>query len=105
MIVPIPAPSIPIITRSRSAPSTYADAPNSLVKQSLVFCGVEAEASKARGKGGKGTTYISGKLSAMRQLVTSGKLKPPVLVFVQSKDRATQLYEALRFDGMSIDGK
>ena len=81
------------------------NAANSLVKQSLVFCGVEAEASKARGKGGKGTTYISGKLSAMRQLVTSGKLKPPVLVFVQSKDRATQLYEALRFDGMSIDGK
>lgn len=80
------------------------NAANSLVKQSLVFCGHEG-GSHSKGKEASGHTYISGKLSAIRQLVSSGKLKPPVLVFVQSKDRATQLYEALRFDGMNIDGK
>jgi len=88
---------------------------NSLVKQRLVFCGDEG--LSAAGKMGKGKKdaakkgrggdpslrYISGKLSAMRELVSTGELVPPVLVFVQSKDRASQLYEALRFDGINMD--
>ena len=77
---------------------------NSLVKQRLVFCGDEG--LSAAGKMGKGKKdaakkgrggdpslrYISGKLSAMRELVSTGELVSPVLVFVQSKDRASQLY-------------
>ncbi|SPP76480.1 probable ATP-dependent RNA helicase DDX52 [Drosophila guanche] len=44
----------------------------------------------------------SGKLVAMRDLVRQG-LQPPVLVFVQSKDRAKQLFEELLYDGINVD--
>ena len=40
-----------------------------------------------------------GKLLAFQQLVTGGKLAPPVLVFVQTKDRAKELYEELTSKG------
>lgn len=43
-----------------------------------------------------------GKLLAMRQLVQEG-LKPPVLIFLQSKDRAKALYGELAYEGLSID--
>ncbi|KAL4712071.1 hypothetical protein ACJJTC_005307 [Scirpophaga incertulas] len=56
-----------------------------LVDQQLMFCGSEA-----------------GKLVAFRQLVQEG-LKPPVLVFVQSKDRAKQLFKELIYDGIHVD--
>ncbi|XP_019891017.2 DEAD box protein 52 homolog [Musca domestica] len=55
------------------------------VEQELLFVGSE-----------------SGKLFAMRDLVRTG-LKPPVLVFVQSKDRAKQLFEELLYDGINVD--
>ncbi|XP_013098633.2 DEAD box protein 52 homolog [Stomoxys calcitrans] len=55
------------------------------VEQELLFVGSE-----------------SGKLLAMRDLVRTG-LKPPVLVFVQSKDRAKQLFEELLYDGINVD--
>jgi ATP-dependent RNA helicase DDX52/ROK1 len=56
------------------------------VAQSLLFVGRE-----------------DGKLLALRQLVADGKLAPPVLVFVQSKDRAAQLAQALSLEGVSAD--
>lgn len=56
-----------------------------LVKQKLVFVGRE-----------------DGKLLAMRQLVQQG-LKPPVLIFVQSKPRAIQLFHELVYDGINVD--
>jgi ATP-dependent RNA helicase DDX52/ROK1 len=55
------------------------------VKQELVFVGRE-----------------DGKLDAFRALVQKG-LKLPTLVFVQSKDRATQLYTELAYDGLKVD--
>ncbi|KAI9590402.1 DExD-box helicase 52 [Glossina fuscipes fuscipes] len=55
------------------------------VKQELLFVGSE-----------------SGKLLAVRDLVRSG-LKPPVLIFVQSKERAKQLFEELLYDGINVD--
>ncbi|XP_045772479.1 probable ATP-dependent RNA helicase DDX52 [Maniola jurtina] len=55
------------------------------VEQELMFCGNE-----------------NGKLVAFRQLVQKG-LKPPVLVFVQSKDRAKQLFKELIYDGINVD--
>nr|XP_034832181.1 probable ATP-dependent RNA helicase DDX52 [Maniola hyperantus] len=55
------------------------------VEQELIFCGNE-----------------NGKLVAFRQLVQKG-LKPPVLVFVQSKDRAKQLFKELIYDGINVD--
>ncbi|XP_002135148.1 probable ATP-dependent RNA helicase DDX52 [Drosophila pseudoobscura] len=55
------------------------------VQQELLFVGSE-----------------SGKLVAMRNLVRQG-LQPPVLVFVQSKDRAKQLFEELLYDGINVD--
>ncbi|KAL9884101.1 LOW QUALITY PROTEIN: DExD-box helicase 52 [Glossina fuscipes fuscipes] len=54
------------------------------VKQELFFVGSE-----------------SGKLLAVRDLVRSG-LKPPVLIFVQSKERK-QLFEELLYDGINVD--
>ncbi|XP_055585794.1 probable ATP-dependent RNA helicase DDX52 [Uranotaenia lowii] len=44
----------------------------------------------------------SGKLLAFREMVHKG-LRPPVLVFVQSKDRAQQLFTELIYDGLNVD--
>ncbi|XP_030756350.1 probable ATP-dependent RNA helicase DDX52 [Sitophilus oryzae] len=43
-----------------------------------------------------------GKLLAFRDLVRLG-LSPPVLVFVQSKERAQQLFNELIYDGINVD--
>ncbi|XP_058065460.1 DEAD box protein 52 homolog [Anopheles bellator] len=56
-----------------------------LVDQKLLFTGSEG-----------------GKLLAFRELVAQG-LNPPVLVFVQSKDRAQQLFTELIYDGLNVD--
>ncbi|XP_065363431.1 probable ATP-dependent RNA helicase DDX52 [Calliphora vicina] len=61
------------------------NAATEFVEQELLFVGSE-----------------SGKLLAVRDMVRSG-LKPPVLVFVQSKDRAKQLFEELLYDGINVD--
>ncbi|EKX43208.1 hypothetical protein GUITHDRAFT_158075 [Guillardia theta CCMP2712] len=58
---------------------------NSKIKQKLVFVGSE-----------------EGKLIAIRQLIQTG-LKPPVLMFVQSIDRAKQLFRELVYDGINVD--
>ena len=52
------------------------------VEQSLVFCGRE-----------------DSKLVALRQMVREG-LRPPLLIFVQSVERAMQLFHALVYDGL-----
>lgn len=44
----------------------------------------------------------AGKLLAFRDLVRKG-LTPPVLVFVQSKERAQQLFNELIYDGINVD--
>ncbi|KAJ3286155.1 RNA-dependent ATPase rok1 [Borealophlyctis nickersoniae] len=43
-----------------------------------------------------------GKLIAVRQLVQEG-LRPPVLVFVQSIERAKELFHELVYDGINVD--
>lgn len=43
-----------------------------------------------------------GKLLAMRQLIAEG-LRPPVLVFLQSKERAKELFHELVYDGINVD--
>ncbi|KAH8556893.1 P-loop containing nucleoside triphosphate hydrolase protein [Umbelopsis sp. PMI_123] len=55
------------------------------IKQELLFVGSE-----------------DGKLVAIRQLVQKG-LKPPVLIFVQSIDRAKELFHELVYDGINVD--
>lgn len=44
----------------------------------------------------------SGKLLAMRQIIQKG-FQPPVLVFVQSKERAKELFNELIYDGLNVD--
>ncbi|XP_069116361.1 probable ATP-dependent RNA helicase DDX52 isoform X1 [Argopecten irradians] len=44
----------------------------------------------------------SGKLFAIREIIQQG-IEPPVLVFVQSKDRAKQLFRELIYDGINVD--
>ncbi|OVA20088.1 Helicase [Macleaya cordata] len=56
-----------------------------LIKQKLVFTGSE-----------------EGKLLALRQSFAES-LNPPVLVFVQSKERAKELYRELAFDNIRVD--
>ncbi|XP_053408371.1 probable ATP-dependent RNA helicase DDX52 isoform X2 [Mercenaria mercenaria] len=66
----------------------YVGARNSATKtieQSLLFCGAE-----------------SGKLIAIRDIIRKG-IQPPVLVFVQSKERAKELFHELIYDGMNVD--
>eukprot|EP00897_Mesotaenium_endlicherianum_P001348 jgi/Mesen1/1240/ME000129S00344 len=55
------------------------------VKQQLLFAGSE-----------------EGKLLGLRQLLKQG-LRPPVLVFVQSKERAKQLFKELYYDDVKVD--
>uniref|UniRef100_A0A7S1F7C8 RNA helicase n=1 Tax=Noctiluca scintillans TaxID=2966 RepID=A0A7S1F7C8_NOCSC len=43
------------------------------------------------------------KLSSFRQLVQNGEVKPPTLIFVQSKERAKQLFSELVYDGICVD--
>jgi ATP-dependent RNA helicase DDX52/ROK1 len=44
-----------------------------------------------------------GKLLAIRQLVQRGQLRPPVLIFLQSQDRAQALFSELLYDGIHVD--
>lgn len=62
-----------------------ANIPSSSVEQELKYVGVE-----------------SAKLLAVRNIVREG-IAPPVLIFVQSKDRAKQLFTELMYDGINID--
>lgn len=55
------------------------------VQQELVFVGNE-----------------QGKLIAMREMISKG-IQPPVLVFVQSKERAKELFTELLYDGINVD--
>lgn len=55
------------------------------VEQELMFVGQE-----------------TGKLLAMRQIILKG-FQPPLLVFVQSKDRAKELFNELIYDGLNVD--
>ncbi|KAL8613810.1 hypothetical protein ACOMHN_029667 [Nucella lapillus] len=55
-----------------------------LVKQELLFTGSEA-----------------GKRMAMRNLIREG-IRPPVLIFVQSKQRAKELYSELLYDSIKV---
>merc|ERR1712113_359025 len=50
-----------------------------------VYCGSEA-----------------GKLLAFRNIVKAG-IQPPVLVFVQTKERAQELFKELLYDGIHVD--
>lgn len=54
------------------------------MEQELLFVGNEA-----------------GKLVAIRDLVRKG-LTPPVLIFVQSRERAQQLFTELIYDGLNV---
>ena len=62
----------------------FRNAATDTVEQELVFVGQE-----------------SGKLLAMRQIILRG-FHPPVLVFVQSKDRAKELFNELIYDGLNV---
>ena len=55
------------------------------VKQSLLFVGSE-----------------EGKILAVRQMLQKG-VKPPVLIFVQSIERAKELFHELVYDGINVD--
>ncbi|XP_050539568.1 probable ATP-dependent RNA helicase DDX52 [Daktulosphaira vitifoliae] len=55
------------------------------VEQDLIFVGNE-----------------EGKLIAMRDLIKKG-LSPPVLIFLQSKERAKELFNELIYDGINVD--
>ncbi|KCV69704.1 hypothetical protein H696_04112 [Fonticula alba] len=55
------------------------------VEQSLMYVGSE-----------------EGKLLAIRQIIQKG-VRPPVLIFVQSRERAKQLFHELVYDGINVD--
>jgi ATP-dependent RNA helicase DDX52/ROK1 len=44
-----------------------------------------------------------GKLLAIRQLVAQGQIRPPVIVFVQSQERAQALFSELLYDHIHVD--
>lgn len=63
------------------------NAATDMVDQELIFVGSESN---------------NGKLQALRNLVHKGVL-PPVLIFVQSKERAQELFNELCFDDYKVD--
>ena len=56
------------------------------VKQEIVYVGQE-----------------SGKLTALRQMLRTGGLTPPILIFVSSKERAAELFRELVSEGVMVD--
>ncbi len=44
-----------------------------------------------------------GKLMALRQMLHDGELKPPVLIFVQSKERAMELFRELVYERVNVN--
>ena len=60
-------------------------AASDLVQQRLLYVGSE-----------------EGKLLGVRQLLSQG-VQPPLLVFVQSQDRAEQLFKTLRYEKLNVD--
>lgn len=44
-----------------------------------------------------------GKLLEIKQMITNGEFKPPVLIFVQSIQRAKALYHELIYDSINVD--
>merc|ERR1719356_1524031 len=48
-------------------------------------------------------TNEDGKLYSLRQQIQEKKVKPPVLIFVQSKERAKELFGELVYDGLFVD--
>ncbi|EPQ27977.1 uncharacterized protein PFL1_04304 [Pseudozyma flocculosa PF-1] len=62
------------------------DGATETISQELVFVGSE-----------------EGKLHAMRSLIQEGGMKPPVLLFVQSIQRAKELFHELVYDGLHVD--
>ncbi|CAK9798331.1 Probable ATP-dependent RNA helicase DDX52 [Anthophora quadrimaculata] len=63
----------------------HRNAATDLVEQELLFVGAER-----------------GKLVALRNIIQKGVL-PPVLIFVQSKERAQELFKELIYDGINVD--
>jgi len=61
------------------------DSATDTIEQQLLFCGSEI-----------------GKLQALRNLISEG-IQPPVLIFVQSIERATELFHELLYDGLNVD--
>ncbi len=64
----------------------HKEAANQQIEQKLTFCGNE-----------------EGKLIAIRQLIQSGELNPPVIIFLQSITRAKALYHELLYDKLNVD--
>ncbi|CCG83177.1 ATP-dependent RNA helicase rok1 [Taphrina deformans PYCC 5710] len=62
------------------------DTATNLIEQKLIFSGTE-----------------DGKLMAIRQMVKEGALVPPVLIFVQSIERAKELHTELVEEGLNVD--
>mmetsp|Transcript_10568 Transcript_10568/g.11655 ORF Transcript_10568/g.11655 Transcript_10568/m.11655 type:complete len:607 (-) Transcript_10568:195-2015(-) len=65
--------------------NTTASGVNSNISQNLTFVGKE-----------------EGKLLAIRQIIAKG-ISPPVIIFLQSKDRAQALYLELMYDNINVD--
>lgn len=62
------------------------DAATTNISQSLLYTGSE-----------------SGKMMALRNMISGGELPYPSLIFVQSIERANELYRTLVLDGLLVD--
>ncbi|TID14813.1 hypothetical protein CANINC_004484 [Pichia inconspicua] len=62
------------------------EAANANIEQKIVYCGDE-----------------HGKLVEIRNMIRNGEFKPPVIIFLQSIDRAKALFNELLYDGLNVD--
>lgn len=71
------------------------------VEQRLVYCGASVMSLVRNAHYSLGSE--KGKLLALRQQIREG-VTPPVLIFVQSKERANELYRELLYDRKLLAG-
>lgn len=76
---------VDVHVKTHSGASGSAITANADIDQKLVFVGRE-----------------EGKLLAIRQMIQNG-FKPPVIIFLQSKERAQALFGELMYDGVNVD--
>ncbi|WFD25596.1 RNA helicase [Malassezia nana] len=74
-----------------------------MVDECRVLVGAKDSATETIEQRLEFTGSEDGKLHALRALIQSGGMQPPVLLFVQSIQRARELFHELVYDGLHVD--
>ncbi|KAI8874146.1 P-loop containing nucleoside triphosphate hydrolase protein [Ramicandelaber brevisporus] len=97
-------PSVQKSLFSATIPSSVEDMAKSIMRDPIrIVIGAKNAASENITQRLVFTGSEDGKLLTLRQFVQQGGVKPPCLIFVQSIERAKELYKELVYDGINVD--